>query len=134
MRFSFLWSDHVAFSLTIPVVHVVSSDRCDLPYGGFANSTYDYAFIFCGYYSGHQDEQNKIRNSTAHEIGHQFGLDSNDNGHVDLEVECPNHEGEDNCIMTYEKDTGNDKCEFCYDAEDEENSCIYDIRTKEDGF
>jgi len=63
-----------------------------------------------------------VKETTMHEIGHFVGnLRKREFGHVDLHINHPNHEGSDQCLMSYNRNRTDGKAEFCIE-------CIHKIR------
>ena len=60
----------------------------------------------------------KMKDTVVHELGHQFGVSG---AHVDSNEAYTNHEGTDDCLMTYHSDDTDGISEFCTD-------CIYEVR------
>lgn len=69
----------------------------------------------------------KSRDSTVHELAHQFGIAAFTMGHVDLSdmAKYWNHEHTDACVMDYDSDGFDGPSQFCTD-------CLYHIRSQSD--
>ena len=63
-----------------------------------------------------------LLDTVAHELGHQFNVS---NSHVDSMSPAPNHNGTDDCLMTYHSDDTDGISEFDLD-------CIGDVRERTD--
>jgi hypothetical protein len=138
VRFTDVWFSN-ASQAGSNYIHLVAGQYYDQGDGtlGIAwdPDTENWIYIFTSeiHDQAYPDENAALGEVTAHEFGHQFGLNQGDNGagHVDNNVVYPNHEGTDDCIMSYHADIDDAHSEFCYDGA---SDCIDDIRGCVDGL
>ena len=83
---------------------------------GVASSGNNYIYVYLGEigddYGANAGKANP--DTTAHEIGHQFGLGQVDNNHP-ANVWCHEGNGTDYCLMSYQRDRTDENSEFCHD-------------------
>ena len=88
--------------------------------GGSTNFSGNVSGVFVARESGQLFEEGIVAHSVVHELGHQCeALQAGAHGHVDLEVDAPNINGDMNCIMSYKRpfDTGSVKFDIeCYQS------------------
>ena len=95
------------------------------------NNNSNITCVYVGRFGFSGEEKIKaLADTVVHEIGHQFELAPGMMGHVDLNVEWFNHQGGDDCIMSYDSDPFDEITEFDYSAKNKtpEDDCISFIR------
>ncbi|MEI6915737.1 MAG: hypothetical protein WCL39_11440 [Armatimonadota bacterium] len=91
---------------------------------GVTNSAYNYSVVSVGTIESAyaaDDRPASIRDTTVHELGHQFGLNNVDNIHI---PHANSINPLDKCVMDYDCDEVDNISEFCADSPNH----IWDIR------
>jgi len=101
---------------------------------GYAHSGYNYSYTFVGEIEYHYRATPGViptvnADTTAHEIGHQFGLTECDGDHP-AGVWCHEGSGTDYCLMSFDCNITDSYSEFCYNGPNH----LMDIRGAGDGL